>query len=209
MLWRPAPVSLGFKTCWFELVLRMWCWFDNRWRRNFRPVFGIGANPVSWGIIVATDLYRNRNVLKKIIDLSRVWIREPWISSRVRYSETTEADIDVVKIDGVDWIINADVWILSLVSPWISLHHLLYKLSYSILLCCKIYKGCSEGLKNADNLSIQELVYTHIDGENWGGELQYECILVYTPIVVHRLKQRIHIRTNIITMFTGNVKPKA
>ena len=37
----------------------------------------------------AKDFY----VLKKSIDLSRVRIREPWISRRAHYSETTEADI--------------------------------------------------------------------------------------------------------------------
>ena len=37
----------------------------------------------------AQDFY----VLKKSIDLSRVWTREPWISRRVRYPETTEADM--------------------------------------------------------------------------------------------------------------------
>ena len=31
-------------------------------------------------------------VLKKSKDLSRVWTREPGISRRARYSETTEAD---------------------------------------------------------------------------------------------------------------------
>ena len=30
--------------------------------------------------------------MKKSIDLSRVWTREPWISRRARYPETTEAD---------------------------------------------------------------------------------------------------------------------
>ena len=37
----------------------------------------------------AQDFY----VLKKSIDLSRVWTREPWISRRARYLETTEADL--------------------------------------------------------------------------------------------------------------------
>ena len=31
-------------------------------------------------------------LLKKSIDLSRVWTREPWISRRAHYPETTEAD---------------------------------------------------------------------------------------------------------------------
>jgi len=31
-------------------------------------------------------------ILKKSIDLSRVWTREPWISRRARCPETTEAD---------------------------------------------------------------------------------------------------------------------
>ena len=34
-------------------------------------------------------------VLKKSIDLSRIWTREPWISRRGRYPETIEADKDV------------------------------------------------------------------------------------------------------------------
>ena len=36
---------------------------------------------------------QNFYVLKKSIDLSRVWTRQPWISSRARYPETTKADI--------------------------------------------------------------------------------------------------------------------
>ena len=36
----------------------------------------------------AQDFY----VLKKFIDLSRVLIREPWISRRARYPETIEAN---------------------------------------------------------------------------------------------------------------------
>ena len=30
---------------------------------------------------------------EKSIDLSRFWTREPWISRRARYPETTEADL--------------------------------------------------------------------------------------------------------------------
>ena len=37
----------------------------------------------------AEDFY----VLKKSIDLSRIWTREPWISRRARYPETTEVEL--------------------------------------------------------------------------------------------------------------------
>ena len=36
---------------------------------------------------------QNFYVLKKSIDLSRVWTREPWISRQACYPETTEADL--------------------------------------------------------------------------------------------------------------------
>ena len=34
-------------------------------------------------------------LMKKSIDLTRVWTREPWISRRARYPETTEADCEM------------------------------------------------------------------------------------------------------------------
>ena len=36
----------------------------------------------------AQDCY----ILKKYIDLNRIWTREPWISRQARYPETTEAE---------------------------------------------------------------------------------------------------------------------
>ena len=39
-----------------------------------------------------TTCVQNFYVLKKSIDLSRVWTREPWIFRPARYLETTEAD---------------------------------------------------------------------------------------------------------------------
>ena len=62
------------------------------------------SGPPAWSLsrrTCAQDFY----VLKKSINLSRVYIREPWISRRARYSETTEADIIVDS-----WHENLHIW---------------------------------------------------------------------------------------------------
>ena len=53
----------------------------------------------AWNLRLGTPSLKSRRtctqdfyVLKKSIDLSRVWYSEPWISRRARYPETTEAD---------------------------------------------------------------------------------------------------------------------
>ena len=65
-----SPPNLGITRTWI-------C------RLNFaqRPIFSSRRT-------CAQDFY----VLKKSIDVSRVWTREPWISRRTRYPETTEYD---------------------------------------------------------------------------------------------------------------------
>ena len=60
-----------------------------------RPIFFLGLSFFNEPEIVdsgpqlsAQDFY----ILKKSIDLSRVWTREPWISRRARYPETDYSD---------------------------------------------------------------------------------------------------------------------
>ena len=62
-----APPNLGITRTWI-------C------RLNFaqKPILQDWGSLTSW---------------KKFIDLGRVWTREPWISRRARYPETTEADL--------------------------------------------------------------------------------------------------------------------
>ena len=50
----------------------------------------------------AQDFY----VLKRSIDLSRIWNREPWISRRARYPETTEDDNDDTNNQHKLWFYN-------------------------------------------------------------------------------------------------------
>ena len=59
--------------------------------RFFNEPESSDSGPPAWSPsrrTCAQDFY----VLKKSIDLSHVWTREPWISRRACYPETTEAD---------------------------------------------------------------------------------------------------------------------
>ena len=69
-------------------------------RLNFaqRPIFSdfrfFNEPEISDSGPTAQEFY----VLKKFNDLNRVWTREPWISRRARYPETTDADFPNTKI---------------------------------------------------------------------------------------------------------------
>ena len=61
---------------------------------------------------------------EKSIDLSRVWTREPWISRRARYPETTEADFRCLTGIGfrksVRWLVGYTFSCSLLLQLWIS-----------------------------------------------------------------------------------------
>ena len=54
-----VPAQYGLERGVLNSYFWMQSWFDSQWRRNFRPVYGISANPVTGGIWIATDCSDN------------------------------------------------------------------------------------------------------------------------------------------------------